>query len=220
MHWRIGGDTTWGSSSSNLIATFDETAVYGRVLTPAEIDAHYGLPKNISRQAAVKARASGMKDWNSRAKPSGSARNSSMPPATGLVMLCGIYCGAIGRLGFDGSADFNIAIRTIVRQDGRMAYQTGAGIVHALAFAFEAFVALGGGFFGRAAVVGDLADALAGFVGLGVVLGIGFALGPGVCRVGGESQAQCQCKGPKGCVEGAGWGHDLWSGWVVRLVPL
>lgn len=98
--------------------------------------------------------------------------------------------------------------------------QTGAGIVHALAFAFEPFVALGGGFFGRAAVVGDLADALAGFVGLGVVLGIGFALGPGVCRVGDESQAQCQCKGPKGCVEGAGWGHDLWSGWVVRLVPL
>ena len=98
--------------------------------------------------------------------------------------------------------------------------QTGAGIVHALAFAFEAFVALGGGFFGRAAVVGDLADALAGFVGLGVVLGIGFALGPGVCRVGGESQAQCQCKGTKGCVEGAGWGHGLWSGWVVRLVPL
>ena len=98
--------------------------------------------------------------------------------------------------------------------------QAGACIVHALALAFEAFVALGGCLFRGAAVVGDLADALAGFVGLGVVLGIGFALGPGVCRVGGESQAQCQCKGPKGCVEGAGWGHGLWSGWVVRLVPL
>ena len=98
--------------------------------------------------------------------------------------------------------------------------QAGARIVHALAFPFQAFVALGWCFFRGAAVVGDLADTLAGFFCLGAVLVIGLALGPGVCRVGGESQAQCQCKGKKGCVEGAGWGHGLWSGWVVRLVPL
>lgn len=41
--------------------------------------------------------------------------------------------------------------------------QAGACIVHALALAFEAFVALGGCFFRGAAVVGDLADTLAGF---------------------------------------------------------
>lgn len=41
----------------------------------------------------------------------------------------GIYCGAIGRLGFNGSADFNIAIRTLVRKDDRLIYQVGAGIV-------------------------------------------------------------------------------------------
>ncbi|MBF9336594.1 PKD domain-containing protein [Microbacterium lacticum] len=54
-YWRIGGDTTWGSSSSNLIATFDETAVYGRVLTPAEIGAHYGVGKGqaLPNQAPV-----------------------------------------------------------------------------------------------------------------------------------------------------------------------
>ena len=41
----------------------------------------------------------------------------------------GIYCGAIGRLGFDGSATFNIAIRTMVRNGEQLIYQTGAGIV-------------------------------------------------------------------------------------------
>ena len=82
--------------------------------------------------------------------------------------------------------------------------QTGAGIVHALAFAFEAFVALGGGFFGGAAVVGDLADALAGFVGLGVVLGIGFALGPGICRIGDHCQANDKGAGEQGVVVGHG----------------
>ncbi len=41
----------------------------------------------------------------------------------------GIYCGAIGWLGFDGDCSFNIAIRTIVRNQGKIVYQVGAGIV-------------------------------------------------------------------------------------------
>jgi len=41
----------------------------------------------------------------------------------------GIYTGAIGYIGFDGEMDFNIAIRTWVRQGGRMHCQVGAGIV-------------------------------------------------------------------------------------------
>ena len=41
----------------------------------------------------------------------------------------GIYCGALGWLGRNGEGSFNIAIRTLVRQDGRLRYQTGAGIV-------------------------------------------------------------------------------------------
>jgi len=41
----------------------------------------------------------------------------------------GIYCGAIGWLGFNGTSSFNIAIRTLVRDGPRLIYQTGAGIV-------------------------------------------------------------------------------------------
>jgi para-aminobenzoate synthetase component 1 len=41
----------------------------------------------------------------------------------------GIYCGALGWIGFDGDCSFNIAIRTLVRDGGRIFYQVGAGIV-------------------------------------------------------------------------------------------
>jgi aminodeoxychorismate synthase component I len=41
----------------------------------------------------------------------------------------GIYCGAIGWLGFNGESSFNIAIRTLVREGGKLIYQVGAGIV-------------------------------------------------------------------------------------------
>jgi len=41
----------------------------------------------------------------------------------------GIYCGAIGWLGYHGESAFNIAIRTLVRDGDRLTYQVGAGIV-------------------------------------------------------------------------------------------
>ncbi|MFT3784248.1 MAG: aminodeoxychorismate synthase component I [Nibricoccus sp.] len=41
----------------------------------------------------------------------------------------GVYTGAIGYLGFDGSCDFNIAIRTILCAHGRAYYHVGGGIV-------------------------------------------------------------------------------------------
>lgn len=41
----------------------------------------------------------------------------------------GIYCGAIGWLGFNGESEFSIAIRTLVRDGGKLRYQVGAGIV-------------------------------------------------------------------------------------------
>jgi para-aminobenzoate synthetase component 1 len=41
----------------------------------------------------------------------------------------GIYCGAIGWLGFNGESSFNIAIRTLIRSEGKLIYQVGAGIV-------------------------------------------------------------------------------------------
>lgn len=41
----------------------------------------------------------------------------------------GIYCGAIGWLGYHGESAFSIAIRTLVRQGGHLRCQVGAGIV-------------------------------------------------------------------------------------------
>ncbi len=41
----------------------------------------------------------------------------------------GVYTGALGYLGFDGSCDLNIAIRTIVYRDGCASYHVGGGIV-------------------------------------------------------------------------------------------
>jgi len=40
-----------------------------------------------------------------------------------------IYCGSIGWLGFNGESSFNIAIRTLIRSNNRLVYQTGSGIV-------------------------------------------------------------------------------------------
>lgn len=40
-----------------------------------------------------------------------------------------VYCGAIGYIGFDGSMDCNIAIRTLVYHDNRMYCWAGGGIV-------------------------------------------------------------------------------------------
>ena len=41
----------------------------------------------------------------------------------------GVYCGAIGWLGFNGESEFNIAIRTLVRDGEKLTYHVGAGIV-------------------------------------------------------------------------------------------
>ncbi|MEW5789296.1 MAG: aminodeoxychorismate synthase component I [Pseudomonadota bacterium] len=41
----------------------------------------------------------------------------------------GLYCGAIGWLGFNGDMDTNIAIRTLVSSEGRMRFWAGGGIV-------------------------------------------------------------------------------------------
>jgi para-aminobenzoate synthetase component 1 len=40
----------------------------------------------------------------------------------------GLYTGAVGWIGFDGDAEFGMAIRTLVREDGELHYHTGSGI--------------------------------------------------------------------------------------------
>jgi para-aminobenzoate synthetase component 1 len=41
----------------------------------------------------------------------------------------GVYCGAIGYIGFDGGMDVNIAIRTLVMSRGEIRFWAGGGIV-------------------------------------------------------------------------------------------
>ena len=41
----------------------------------------------------------------------------------------GIYCGSIGYIGFDGSMDTNIAIRTLTHRGGEIRFSAGGGIV-------------------------------------------------------------------------------------------
>lgn len=41
----------------------------------------------------------------------------------------GAYCGSIGYIGFDGDAEFNIAIRSLHLKEGQLDYQVGGGIV-------------------------------------------------------------------------------------------
>lgn len=41
----------------------------------------------------------------------------------------GAYCGSIGYIGFDGNAEFSIAIRSLHLKDGFLDYQVGSGIV-------------------------------------------------------------------------------------------
>ncbi len=41
----------------------------------------------------------------------------------------GVYTGSIGYIGFDGDAEFNIAIRSLHFKDGHLDYQVGSGIV-------------------------------------------------------------------------------------------
>lgn len=40
-----------------------------------------------------------------------------------------LYTGAIGYIGFDGSMDFNIAIRTAIVKGGKVYFSVGGGIV-------------------------------------------------------------------------------------------
>ncbi|WP_462320649.1 aminodeoxychorismate synthase component I [Halochromatium sp.] len=42
----------------------------------------------------------------------------------------GVYCGAIGYLGFDGAMDTSIAIRTIVHSGGQVRFWSGGGLVN------------------------------------------------------------------------------------------
>jgi para-aminobenzoate synthetase component 1 len=41
----------------------------------------------------------------------------------------GPYCGSIGYIGFDGTMDLSITIRTLAAKDNKVCFQVGGGIV-------------------------------------------------------------------------------------------
>jgi len=42
----------------------------------------------------------------------------------------GVYCGAMGYIGFDGEMDTNVAIRTMICADGLVSFHAGGGVTY------------------------------------------------------------------------------------------
>lgn len=66
--------------------------------------------------------------------PGGSITGAPKKRATEIItelepVSRGLYTGAIGFLGFNGESQFNIAIRTLIHENGHLDYHVGAGIV-------------------------------------------------------------------------------------------
>ncbi|MET0977080.1 MAG: PKD domain-containing protein [Leifsonia sp.] len=51
-YWRVGGDTTWGSSSAFINARIDDVAVYSTVLSATDVSAHYALGTGVTPNVA------------------------------------------------------------------------------------------------------------------------------------------------------------------------
>ena len=47
-YWRVGGDTTWGSSSTHVDARIDEVAVYGYALSADTVSEHFALGSGVT----------------------------------------------------------------------------------------------------------------------------------------------------------------------------
>lgn len=70
------------------------------------------------------------------AMPGGSVTGAPKHRACEIVSACEpvarqAYCGSIGYVGFDGTADFNLLIRTFVASGGRITFSAGGGITAA-----------------------------------------------------------------------------------------
>ncbi|MFZ4733652.1 MAG: chorismate-binding protein, partial [Pirellulales bacterium] len=67
------------------------------------------------------------------AVPGGSVTGAPKHRACEIISLLegsarGPYCGSLGYVGFDGTADFNLLIRTLVARAGRIECAVGGGI--------------------------------------------------------------------------------------------
>ncbi|MDJ0356117.1 PKD domain-containing protein [Paenarthrobacter sp. PH39-S1] len=74
-YWRIGGDTTWGSSSPYFAGTLDEAAVYPAALTSGQVAKHYqlGTSAPVANQPPSAAFTAAVQDLHVAVDGSGSA---------------------------------------------------------------------------------------------------------------------------------------------------
>jgi para-aminobenzoate synthetase component 1 len=115
---------------------FGRVAEYGSV----EVEGLYQLEHYASvihQTARVKARLRAgcdLYDALGAAFPGGSITGAPKVRAMEIIEELeptrrGVYCGSVGYIGFDGDAEFNIAIRSLHLKEGQLDYQVGSGIV-------------------------------------------------------------------------------------------
>lgn len=97
------------------------------------IESYAGLHHMVSTVTGALREGLDALDLLAAAFPGGSITGAPKPEAMRLIGAIegrprGVYCGSIGWLGFDGAADFNIAIRTIEVAGGNARFHVGGGI--------------------------------------------------------------------------------------------
>jgi len=97
------------------------------------IEAYAGLSHMVSTVTGMLRPGLDALDLLAAAFPGGSITGAPKPKAMELIGAIegrarGIYCGSIGYLGFDGTADFSIAIRTLTLAGGKARFEVGGGI--------------------------------------------------------------------------------------------
>ncbi|RPE78765.1 MULTISPECIES: PKD domain-containing protein [unclassified Frondihabitans] len=72
-YWKIGGDTTWGSSSAYFAGSIDEVSIYSRALSAATVSDHYALGVGTVNVAPTSSFTSSVKDLSASFDASASA---------------------------------------------------------------------------------------------------------------------------------------------------
>ncbi|GGE52993.1 aminodeoxychorismate synthase, component I [Agaricicola taiwanensis] len=107
----------------------------GTVMTPelCALETYAGVHHLVSVVTGRLQPGFGVADLMGAAFPGGSITGAPKIRAMEIISDIeqeqrGIYCGAIGYFGFNGESDTNIAIRTVLFQDGQASFQAGGGV--------------------------------------------------------------------------------------------
>jgi para-aminobenzoate synthetase component 1 len=103
------------------------------VPTLCEIETYAGVHHLVSAVTGSLEEGKGVVDLLVASFPGGSITGAPKIKAMEIIADVekeerGVYCGSIGYLGFNGRADLNIAIRTVIFQNGVATFHVGGGI--------------------------------------------------------------------------------------------